>query len=185
MATQEYCSAESSDGGTHFAGCASTTLVVIVPLLSRQREVLLAVEAGGGYRHEGGGGGGRGNWTPLSGHQEAMSQPGDHEAQESSTGHVLGVVFVVTHSGEGGEESKEDTANLYERLHQPEVPAAHPGLQVEDREGHAVDREGGVAGHKTEAGVTDPLLTHSLLHSLLSLAAKLCDVEGARAGATG
>lgn len=82
MATQEYCSAESSDGGTHFAGCASTTLVVIVPLLSRQREVLLvgigqtrglplvvhlAVEAGGGYRHEGGGGGGRGNWTPLSG----------------------------------------------------------------------------------------------------------------------
>ena len=27
-----------------------------------------------------------------------------------------------------------------------------------------------------------PDLTHSLLHSLLSLAAKLCDVEGARAG---
>ena len=87
------------------------------------------------------------------------------------------MVFVVTHSGEGGEESKEDTANLgeeggwegvsdkdgvtgylYERLHQPEVPAAHPGLQVEDREGHAVDRERGVARHKTEPGVPDPLL---------------------------
>ena len=59
--------------------------------------------------------------------------------------------------------------NLNEWLDQPEVSAAHPPLQVEHGEGHAVRGERGVPGDETQSRVVQSPLHTAQLYFCLTI----------------
>ena len=89
----------------------------------------------------------------LPADQELEGEGGDDDPQDGSEDDVLRVVFVVGHSGEGGEDCEQSAAHLDERLHQTEVPGVHPLLEEDHAEPHAVGGEAGVARHEAEPHV--------------------------------
>ena len=89
----------------------------------------------------------------LPADQELKGEGGDDDPQDGSEDDVLWVVFVVGHSGEGGEDCEQSAAHLDERLHQTEVPGVHPLLEEDHAEPHAVGGEAGVARHEAEPHV--------------------------------
>ena len=62
-------------------------------------------------------------------------------------------------------KKKFQVKNLNEWLDQPEVSAAHPPLQVEHGEGHAVRGERGVPGDETQSRVVQSPLHSAQLYN--------------------
>ena len=62
-------------------------------------------------------------------------------------------------------KKKFQVNNLNEWLDQPEVSAAHPPLQVEHGEGHAVRGERGVPGDETQSRVVQSPLHRAQLYN--------------------
>ena len=99
---------------------------------------------GRGHLQQAGHAGGLGR-PLLPADEELNGEGGDDDPQEGSEHDVLRMVFVVGHSGEGGEHSEQSAAHLNERLHQTEVPCVHPLLEEDHAEPHAVGGETRVA----------------------------------------